>query len=206
MPQFLCTENSGSFLEAKSMKIVNYNPDQIEKYMKEQILGEKLEQQRDYSNALKWFWISIGVTILLNTIMGVWFVLDDALPMWIPIIPCVIALLVSIAFAIVVWMAKPDPYDLPEHWRSFCTWFHERAKKYKILDVTLEDVRGNTRLLFTLEKENGDILNCTSPYVTMIQSTQYSEDTLDVSTGVLYKPYIANGDQVKIIFEKGAAL
>ena len=186
------------------MKIINYNPEELEKWRIFQQDGElvrehtEVKQYQRAKNIAQWLLFLTAIVTLTASILSH----DrEQIGIWFTILICIdfVLLCSSLATLIAAHLLKPNQTYGYQPERTFREWFHARASKYKIIAVDRLNKTGNTRLEVAFEKEDGSVLKCISPYVTVIETTKRTEHTLDVSTGVLYIAYGA--DREPITFE-----
>ena len=92
----------------------------------------------------------------------------------------------SLGALIVASYLKPTETLETEEQRAFYKRFHERVSRYKVLSVRKISSVGATRLEIAFEKDDQTVLRCISPAVSVVETTNRSEDALDVSAGILY--------------------
>ena len=184
------------------MRIINYNPEELEKWRIFQQDGELVREHMEVKdhkrakNIAQWLLFLTAIVTLTASILSH----DrEQIGIWFTILICIdfVLLCLSLATLIAAHLLKPNQAYGYQPERTFREWFHARASKYKVIAVERLNKTGNTRLEVAFEKEDGSVLKCISPYVTVIETTKRTEHTLDVSTGVLYIAYCADREPIE---------
>lgn len=173
------------------MKIINYNPKELGEWRVHQQDGELVREHQSnqkHDRAKKFADIILGFNTLTILITVCFCCVAET---WQKLFTILIAVDIGLCFLslgarIVASYLEPTEALETEEQRAFYKWFHERASRYKVLSVRKISSIGVTRLEIAFEKDDQTVLRCISPAVSVVETTNRSEDALDVSAGILY--------------------